>query len=281
MAYKLDRLEIHAVDFCNLSCIACNHSSPFLKRKTEYKASEYIPWIEKIRARGVEIGKLAITGGEPFLHKSLAAFITQVKEAAQPDLTEVFSNCFWLKDESSIAKYNDELISVDRLHYSLYEPIVAKIGLEEIHRLLDVIRARYDHLHVATFVEGVNKTFGLTTFYEEPVERLPHQTCAVKTCTQLRSNGLLYRCTQGLAMEGDPGMTEGFRGSKDIVFDLVRDVDRDFVAWATKWPLDACAFCSCGHGRETPIKWVSDPAIRGMTADEYEKRLVQIAFKGT
>lgn len=277
--YTLDRLEIHAVDHCNLACVACNHASPFLKKK-EYTAQDYIPWIEKIRARGVEVNKLCVTGGEPFLHKELAAFIVQLKEAAQPALTEVFSNVFWMRDESSIAKHHDVLMSVDRLHYSLYQPVVDKIGLDEIHRLLDVIRSRYPHLHVTTFVQGVNKTFGLVTFYDQPVPRQPHQTCMVSTCTQLRADGKVYRCTQGLALEGHPGMSEGFRASRDIVFDLVRDVDRDFHQFLAKWPLDACAYCSCGLGRETPIPWTSDTAIRSMGPEEYEKRLVQIVFKG-
>ena len=275
----LDRLEVHAVDHCNLACVGCNHNSPFLKKR-EYAAAEYIPWIEKIRARGVEVDKLAITGGEPFLHRSLGSFISDVKEAARPALTEVFSNCFWLRDEASIDKHDDVLKVVDRLHYSLYHPIVDRIGPEEIQRLLEVVRLRYGHLDVAAFVPGVNKTFALVTFYDSPVERLPHQTCPVKTCTQLRADGKVYRCTQGLALEGHPGMSEGFRASKDIVFDLERDEGRDFEEWAKRWPLDACAWCSCGHGRETPIPWTNDPTIRGLGPDEYERRLVQIVFKG-
>jgi len=277
--YLLDRLEIHAVDHCNLACVGCNHNSPFLKKR-EYTAEDYIPWIERIKAKDVRINKLCITGGEAFLHRDLCPFVGKLKEAAEPGLTEIFSNCYWLTDEQSIDKHDCLLRTVNRLHYSLYKPIVDKIGLDEMNRLLGIIKDRYPNLHVTTFVDGINKTFGLVAFYDEPVERLAHQTCQVKTCTQLRADGKLYRCPQGLALEGHPGMSEGFKASQDIVYDLAGDDDRDFHQFLAKWPLDACAYCSCGLARETPIPWTSDPKIRGMGPEEYKNRLVQIVFRG-
>jgi len=81
-------------------------------------------------------------------------------------------------------------------------------------------------------------------------------------------------------LDGHPGMSEGFRASKEIVFDVRTDVHRDFEAWATKWPLDACAYRSCGLARETSIKWTSDTSIRGLGPEAYKDRLVQIVFSG-
>lgn len=37
----LDRLEVHAVDHCNLACVGCNHSSPLLKKR-EYAAADHL-----------------------------------------------------------------------------------------------------------------------------------------------------------------------------------------------------------------------------------------------
>jgi organic radical activating enzyme len=277
----LERLEVHAVDHCNLSCIGCNHASPFFKKKN-YQAEDYIPWIEKMRGElGLTFRKLAFTGGEPFLHPALGEFVKEMKVVAGAYECEIFTNLTWLKDESSIDKHAEVFSNVHNMCISRYKPVIEKIGGPELNRLMDVVVNRYPDMTIRSFDKGVVHEFSQVFFYEEARERLPHHTCAVKDCTQLVADGRLFRCTYGHAIGHHPAVSEGFAGSKDIVFDLKTDIGvRDINGWKDKWPLDACSHCGCGVSRDVWTPWVSDPLIRSMNREEYQDRLSLLVLEG-
>ena len=75
---NFDWFEMHAVDHCNLFCKGCSHFSPFFtirKGSKEHFASEYIPVIDELIRRNVCFNKIAVVGGEPFLHKDFKSFL--------------------------------------------------------------------------------------------------------------------------------------------------------------------------------------------------------------
>lgn len=276
------RIEIHACDHCNLACMGCNHASPFLK-KAEHPVEDYFPWIDRL-LNDVEahIDILAITGGEPFLHKGINEFASKLKTRYPQIWVEIFSNLFWLKSEESFDKYAGVLGSVDHLSYSLYQPIVDKAGGEDnLHNLVRLAQQRFPNLTVRCTVGGVNKVFAQSVYTEEYRERTEEEFCYIKDCTQLRPDGTMLRCPLGHGIGNQPGM-HGFAASRDIHYDLKTDLsNRDYEKWRTKWPFDACHHCGCGRGRDVWTPWVSDPTVRGMGEEEYKNRLDQLINEGT
>lgn len=269
---ELGRFEVHAVDHCNLACMGCNHASPFLKKR-EYQAEEYFPWIDMLREGGANFHTIGISGGEPFVHKNINNFVKTLKQRYNCYIN-LFTNCFWLKGESSLDDYADALSRADILMLSAYKPIVERLGnFERLVELGTRIRERFG-IKVGMFQQGVYDKFFQCDFYEEPVFIDASIDCHVKDCHQLTADGLLYRCTLGHALKGHPGVTEGFRNSKDLVYDLKTDPEhRLLLSWKDKWPLDACAYCGNTCDRAYPTTWESDPKLRSMDREEYLEKL--------
>tara|TARA_Y100000593_G_scaffold11669_1_gene21259 strand:- start:1570 stop:2373 length:804 start_codon:yes stop_codon:yes gene_type:complete len=75
---KLERLEVHATNSCNLSCQGCSHYTNVLKRGsiTPQKLEEDLyPWSELL-----SIENFAILGGEPLLNKQLPELLDTARK---------------------------------------------------------------------------------------------------------------------------------------------------------------------------------------------------------
>lgn len=260
------RIELHAADHCTLSCIGCNHGSPHLNKKL-YNVEDYIPWLDLLKNNNHTWNCLVITGGEPFLLKGNINNFCKVLKNRYKCAIQVFTNAFWLTSEESIENYHVCLSNISSLQISFYKPYVEKIGFDKLMYLASVIRKKYN-IEVYSFQnKGVAK-FGQVYFYDIPVKLDSKHRCAVKDCTQLRSNGKLYRCTYGHFLETKIP-SDGFLNSKDIIFDL-RDLDkRNIKEWLSKWPLDSCSFCGCGPSEISYANWQSDSSIKNMNRGEY------------
>lgn len=267
--YYFPRIELHAVDHCTLSCVGCNHASPFLQKKM-YCAEDYFPWLDLIRSKNCNWRLLAISGGEPFLLKEkLNDFCYNLKQKYKDTFIEVFTNAFWLDSMEVIEKYNIAFRSIDRLVVSYYEPYIKKFGFQNMKDRISEIGKRYS-IQTSSFQENGTTYFGQVLFFDD-LKVVPNRNCPVKDCTQLTKNGLLYRCTYG-HMLNTVIASDSFKKSKDIIFDLKTEIDsRDLVAWREKWPLDNCSFCGCGNNASA--KWQSDPKIKTMNKEQYEKKV--------
>ncbi|AMV40978.1 radical SAM protein [Planctomyces sp. SH-PL62] len=271
------RIEVHPVDHCNLACIGCNHAAPH-KPKTVHDVADYCRWLDLLREAGHAWNALGISGGEPFLHPDIQGFCREIR-ARHPDCAiEIFTNAFWVRGSDAFDRYEGVLASVDRVMISHYKPIVDRIGWERFVALEDELRRRFG-VEVGSFQAGVVGRFAQVEFFEEPRPIAASHPCAVKDCTQLRTSGLLYRCTYGHHLETDLP-SAGFR-HPDQWFDLASELgSRDLRAWRAKWPLGSCHFCGCGEGRETWTPWVSDPGIRGMDKAAYGDRVKALVEGG-
>jgi hypothetical protein len=275
ITYRLRRLEVHGCDHCNLACVGCNHSSPHLAKRF-YGPEDYAPWLDRLAALGVGAGVVCVSGGEPFLNPRLADLAEALRRWT-PGNVAVYTNLFWLTGPEAIDRHARVFEHINTLSYTLYRPVVDRVGRPQLESLLAAIRKRWG-TETRPAPGDVATTFYQVGFTEEP-EPVRELGCVVRTCTQLTAEGLLYRCPYGHALRGHPLMTEGFRraAAGDLVFDLRGPTDvASLAAWAEKWPLDTCRYCTLGQGKQVPTPWVSDGAIRGMGAEEYRGRLVQL-----
>ena len=269
------RIEVHAVDHCTLSCIGCNHGSHLLKNKS-YCAEDYIPWLDLLKSKGHNWDWLVVSGGEPFMLKDgLNVFCSTLKKR-YGSFIELFTNAFWLSGPEVIETYKQTFESINRIMFSFYKPYTDKYGFDNMQNLVNQIRDRFN-LQTGAFQPSGVSGFGQVMFSEEPNPN-PKKLCPVKDCSQLTKEGIIYRCTYGHYLKTSV-VTDGFKCSKDIKFDLNTDLDtRDIIEWRKKWPLDSCSYCGCGEDIIW-LKWKSDPKTKNMSKEEYRKTIQEMMRK--
>jgi hypothetical protein len=247
--------------------------APFMKKRV-YEAKEYFPWIDKLRDNGAWFHTIGISGGEPFLHPDIDRFVREIKDRYNCFIN-LFTNCFWLKDEAAIDKHADALSRSEILMVSPYKPIVDKIGgMERFLGLTTQIRDRFG-IKVGIFHGGVVDNFLQFEFLDDPRDVGPDLKCDMKECHQLTATGLLHRCPMGFAVKDHPAVTEGLRASQDMSYDLGGDLT-GLGEWKARWPMDACRYCTASLDAERPTEWVSDVSIRKMDGEQYKKRLSEL-----
>ena len=232
---KLDWLAIHAVDHCNQKCLYCNNHAPFAHKK-EYSAEDYFPHFDRMIEIGLEFDEIGISGGEPFLHSDLLGFVRNLKVRYKKRIA-VATNLYWLKDgvDGAVFKFIDALLP------SIYPHNIRK------RRLLENITKKH---HVEIHYREKSVFFKLE-FLSEP--QSVTQFCSSQAnCTNLLTSGKLSRCATAAYADLNPFVSDEFlKHRNDIFFDLYGDCS--FPEWLTKWPLDACAYCTLW--KEQLVKW--------------------------
>ncbi len=91
-----DKLRLIVTGKCNLSCFYC-HNEGQAKEETFLAEGLVERVLSAVRADGMKVREVTISGGEPLLHPQLAGFVRQARELA-PDVT-VVSNGLLANDE--------------------------------------------------------------------------------------------------------------------------------------------------------------------------------------
>ena len=138
MRQSLKQIELHPVDHCTLRCEGCQHGSPFLPRRV-YTPEEYLPHLETL-ATFADWPVASYSGGEPFLHPNLADFIRQSFLGRE---VWIFTNGFWLTQTAWLETASEVLPLCTMLNVSRYPVYVERIGRDEWHRRLDMLRKRF------------------------------------------------------------------------------------------------------------------------------------------
>ena len=103
-------------------------------------------------------------------------------------------------------------------------------------------------IHIHSPNKGV---FNRLEFSETPSE--VEMLCGNANCTALLPDMRMGRCGAGayahLVPEGV--LSEGFRGSRHMFYDLKNFSSQSFWLWRKRYPLDACDFCSFSRPTKT------------------------------
>ena len=165
---NFNRIEVHAVDHCTLSCIGCNHGSPHLRKKS-YMVEDYTVWFDLLINKGHRWRSIGISGGEPFLLLNKINEFCQTLKQKYKCPIHIFTNGFWLNSERCVDDYSVCFSNIDSLQISFYKPYVEKIGIEKMKSTLDLIKNKYNIKIYSFQNEGVKK-FGQVYFYDIPVK---------------------------------------------------------------------------------------------------------------
>jgi len=232
-------LEVHAVDHCNNNCRWCHNYSPFSPQK-EYEARDYFEGLDFLRAKKIEVEKISLMGGEPFLHSDITQFAFHLFERYQTQLV-ITTNGFWLS-EDTIKDHKDLWKLLTYVKISRYPNIEKRLGGEKrFYELISSIK----NYNPSIMIDFPDKgRFRELEFHEDPVE--PTRFCGNSHCTALLPDMKIGRCGAGSYAHFAPeGMlSEAFKNNKHMIYDLRKFDSNSFNFWKERYPLDACSYCS-------------------------------------
>jgi organic radical activating enzyme len=249
------RFDIHAVDHCNQSCLFCNNNSPFCDPK-QYDASDYIPWIDILCQKDIKFDTIGIIGGEPFLHTDLFGFVSAIKTKYHNKKIALMSNGFWL---GQVEKFENIFPLLSRLSITLYPKQSVKVD-KDVDAVLakspKLTLLKRDETPFYELNEYTNTALNnqkltvvikkLSCFYKIEFSSTgvcPNKVCRHSKCSLLKSDGTLWRCAVAAYANLNPGVSKEFlKFREDLCYDL--SGTRNFQEWTTKWPFDACKYCS-------------------------------------
>lgn len=108
---KLNNVDWHVTDRCNLRCVSCGHMCPLVNHKntntdrTVEDAERDFSILYKVTNNGEFVDNITLTGGECTLNKNLPEII-KVAYKYFPNKVTIWSNCI------NLTLYTQELISV-------------------------------------------------------------------------------------------------------------------------------------------------------------------------
>lgn len=248
----LTYIAIHAVDHCNLSCVFCSNNSPFFKKK-QYSFEDYEKWMDILLEKNMlKFGSLSINGGEPFLHKNLKEFASKFKIKYKPSI-QLTTNGFWLNSIDEVKKNEELFVFIDKLNISTYPDLQKKYDPKAIDLIKKIFKNKI--LEIRN-VENWSEIKFLKTPSKPDIEKRPICAC----WTQLLPSGKLAICPTAAYADLNPNASKEFLKNRNDIFFDIKNENKTIKEWATKWPLDACSYCTMWRGKKA--KWKNDPKIR-------------------
>jgi len=222
--------------------------------------------------RNITYQRLAVIGGEPFLHHDLAGFMAGLREGMVPgSKLWLVSNGFWMGGD--LSKWKDVFRQADILEISLYIDMMNRVtGIsnpdERVCRYNDLIvrikeMVPSHDVWVRTPANYTERVFTKIEFTEKPEE--PTQMCIEVGCVNLMHDGRLLRCAPAARPYFRPDVTGEFLdrvNDPDICYDLTVDDGASVKKWRRGWPLKACSYCTAWKRISVPwscgIEWYKE-----------------------
>lgn len=247
------RIEIHAADHCTQACRYCSHAADIAPKRC-YGPEDYVPHLASMHLQGITWRTIDVLGGEPFLAPRFDELLAGVRRYT-PTLG-CMTNAFWLRSELDIESFDVVFQLLDNMIVTLYTPIVERNGgLENVRRLLGIIRERHPKLKIWHFYDQPVTHFAAVEFHDDRREIVNTQ-CNFRDCVQLMPDGKLMRCCFARRVERD--------FAADMTFDIIGDINKQALReWLSRDVLDLCHHCSLATKGLEFVEWTTDPNPRG------------------
>jgi len=238
-------LELRAAEACNLTCVGCSQSSPFLE--PEYPDLHELEECLSLLSKVLSPGRLTVLGGEPLLNKDICSVLNIVRNCAMQAEIYLTTNGLLL-DQTDDAFW--EL--VDCIELSVYPATrsILEKKLPSIRNMARAFNVRLDLLETDTF-RHINLT--------HPIENAPliekiYKACNFKMHCHTLYNGRFYLCAPApnvaRAIEGRTGERIQFHSDGIEIVGNSR-LNEQLVAYlSSESPLDACSYCLGSSGVE-------------------------------
>ena len=253
---RLDYLEFHLADHCNLNCKGCAHLSNISEPRFA-NLEQYTKDMIRLRELFWGIERIRLMGGEPLLNRQLPDFI-EATRACFPDADlHVVSNGLILNNEQS-----ELLKTMHENHCSFnisqYPPSTQRI--KQIQALCNL----YGVTCLVSSPVNVFRTCIDPEGSQVPAES--YQKCDVTHCTFLRE-GTLSNCIMPYIL---PRFSELYgksmtAGAADIIDIHNPDIDGLAILEKLHAPIECCKYCNTSDIKVYP--WDTAPKGKALPED--------------
>lgn len=232
---RLDYLEFHLADHCNLNCKGCAHLSNITEPSFP-DFDQYVKDMERLRELFWGIERIRLMGGEPLLNKELPNYIAVTRQIFPDADMYVVSNGLILgeADESLFRIMHEHNCG---FNISQYPPTTERI---------DHIRALCELYKVRCLVSSPLAVFRTCT--DPDGAQRPEDSyakCDVTHCTFLR-NGTISNCIMPYILPRYSEMygKEMSAGEADIIDIHAPDIDGLWILEKLHKPIESCRYCN-------------------------------------
>lgn len=223
---------------CNINCTSCSMFAPLCKPEY-YTLAEVKRDLAKVKAIGLPLKKINITGGEPFLNKEIIDILLTVREAFPNLKMEVYTNAFLANS------YSDEqflLMKKAAPEFHVTEYGVYTEALRTVYEQFD----KHDINYVVNQYNEEKKFFKKRIDFTGSVAPYEYINCQFYSfCYDLYMfDGVLYKCPLAMNIENINALIkQKIKISTQDYLQLskVNSYDEIHKFWKSKLPL--CRYC--------------------------------------
>jgi organic radical activating enzyme len=258
---RVESLELHAVEHCNLRCAGCDAMSPFNPERF-LSLAEAGRVLDRL-APLVRADVFKLMGGEPLLHPEIVALLERVRASGIGRVLRLTTNglllhrmpdAFWR--------------ALDRLTVSNY----ASAPIPPAHVALIRERAEaFDVVLNLKWIDQFNQIERTQPIDDAEAVQAIYDDCWIRHRSLIVRDGVFYKCTRAaylddfrarLGLPAYPGDPPRFRAADGLALD-----EPDFQARALAYlndprPLAGCRFCLGAAGPLVPHTQLTRKRVR-------------------
>ena len=261
-------VEFYITNVCNLACAGCNRFNNFnftgYQKWNDY-ADQYAQWAEQ-----VDVGSIAILGGEPLLNPTFMQWVGGVKDLWPGRLLRIITNGFQLNKVAGlydVVNNNKNIQMWVGIHNKQHKKEIFDIVTEFLHGELTTEfnqDNQYQQYAIVTdennvkvrieynwwFHQGPVRTIdGLPKLYNSDPEKA-HKICNMKTCHHF-IRGKLYKCgiaalvpefDQQFPIALDDEERKLMHSYQPLTLEHTAEEKEQFIKNLSN-PIDQCRFC--------------------------------------
>ena len=253
---RLNYLEFHVADHCNLNCKGCGHYSNLEPKALFADFDTYVKDLHDLKKLFWGIDKIRLMGGEPLLNPELWKFIMITREVFPDTDLRIATNGLL------IPKISDQLVSVMLEAHAGFDitnyPPTEKMK-EKIFQRLDACDLDYAYPR-----KTVTQFFRKLT--REPINEKTNSywNCESRTCNFLR-NGVIATCPL-------VALIDKFNTAFELTFPIPVNERHIISEVENPWklvddlnrPIEFCRYCSPAHEL---FDWEQCPGKRARAED--------------
>jgi len=135
----LPHMELHLSDQCNLNCKGCTHFSP-LYNEIGKDFEQVIHDVKKVKDIFLNVARLDLLGGEPFLNKDLTKYIAAIRKLLPTATIDIFTNGLLIP---ALSKETLECIKSNEIFISITEYKPTHMAIDKITACLEKFNIKY------------------------------------------------------------------------------------------------------------------------------------------
>lgn len=244
---RVEALEFHVAEHCNLRCAHCCNMSPFVAERFLSLAE-----VERMAAQAAasfDCDVFKIMGGEPLLHPDITAVLRILKAARVSPIIRLFTNGLLLHrmDEAFWE-------ALDQLTVSVYSS--APVKPEHLARVREQAR-RFDVVLNVKPVESFSQVLRRDRVADDDAVRATYAACWLRHRCMIVRDGVFYKCTRAAYKDDFMERVAQTPCAERAASDGVPVDAPDFNARVLDYlnreePLSACRYCYGGDGPVEP-----------------------------